>query len=66
MVHKEVKKVGEHRACVELNEKQKLFYDASAGYWYLQIQTSQNSVSTVILREDVLDKLYNVAWGESI
>ena len=63
---KEVKLVGEGRACVELNSRQKLFYDANAGHWWLQIQSDHGGVSTVVLREEVLDELYNIAWGDDL
>lgn len=62
----EVKLISEGRACVELNDRQRLFYDAGAGHWWLEITATNGAVSTVILREDVLDELYNKAWGDDL
>jgi hypothetical protein len=60
---KEVKLVAEGQACVELNSRQQLFYDASAGHWWIQIQTDNGGISTVVLKEDVLQEVYRTAWG---
>ena len=61
-----VRKIEEGVACVELNDKQKLFYNANAGFWYLQVRSASGSVSTIVLREDILDELYNTAWGDDL
>lgn len=62
----EVKIISEGRTCIDLNSKQKLYYDANVGHWWVQIQTDNGGVSTVILKEDILDELYNRAWGDDL
>ena len=63
---KEVKLISEGRSCIDLSNNQKLFYDANAGHWWLQIQANNGGISTIILKESVLDELYNVAWGDDL
>lgn len=60
----QVKKDPRGKTSLEIQEDVILFYDPNASQYYIEDYRHGDSIYHIVLKDEILDMLYNKAWSD--